>query len=807
MPAPGFDEPEDDLPGSLTPLVGRDRELDELAHLVRDGGARLVTLVGPGGVGKSRLAIELGASLRGEFPDGARFVPLAGISDPALVLPTVARYFGLRDTGTRPLRARLRDELRERSLLLILDNFEQVLPAAEAIGQLLVDCPELRIVATSRARLAVRGERVVPVAPLGLPRDGEPARSPLSYPAVQLLVARARDVDATFAPEPAEAATLVEICRRLDGLPLAIELAAARLRVLPPPALLARLERRLPLLTGGARDLPERQRTLRDAIAWSYGLLRPEEQALFRRLSVFTGGFTLNAAEAVAGDGSRETDDGERDSLPAPLAIARQPPTGFVLDGLAALTDWSLLLREPVGTGEAETDPRYELLETVREFGLEHLEAAGEADAARDRHADFFTDLARQARGNVTGRDQARWLERLEFEHDNLRAAFERLVARGEAERVLALASDLWQFWRMRGYLAEGRRRLTTALALPGATEATAERMRALIGAGALAEAQGDDGAAAALLEEAIALGQPLARPDLLAVAQTFRGLVAFDLNQHEAATKHCEDGLSLAESVEDAWCAGIALVQFGLVATREHEYDRAANFLERSLDRFRAIADQSGIAVATGALGILTLDRQEPERAAPLLAESLALFQAQGDRWGVAAYMEAAARIACERGQPTAAAFLFGAVKALHDNVGIVVKGVYRQSYQQTLDDLRRRLGEAAFKDAFDRGCGATPIQAVAMAVRAADATPEDLPGAEVRTAPAPTPSHRIGLTEREKDVLNHLVDGLTDREIGAALFIGHRTVATHVTNILNTLGVNSRTAAAATAVRLGLV
>jgi non-specific serine/threonine protein kinase len=793
-------EPADELPGSLTPLVGRDRELEEVGDLLR-GGARLVTLVGPGGVGKTRLAIEVGATLRDEFAGGARFVQLAGIVDPALVLPTIARVLGVREIGSRPLRARLREEVGDRSLLLVLDNFEQVLAAATAVAELLLDCPGVQVLVTSRQRLAVRGEQVIPVPPLELPEPGrEHARSSLEAPAVRLFVARAREADGGYTPDPAELPTLVEICRRVDGLPLAIELAAARVRVLRPAALLARLDRRLPVLTSGPRDLPARQRTLRDAIAWSYDHLSPPQQALFRRLSVFAGGFTIEAAEAATrGLGPRGQGlAGDSSSSPQPST----PRPSSVLDGIEALADASLVWRDDVGAGASE--PRFAMLETIREFGLERLEEAGEEQKARGGHAAWFAGVAAVARPRLTGPEHVAWLERLEADHDNLRAALDWLAAQGDAGGAVGFASDLWLFWLMRGHLGEGRRYLAAVLALPEGPDPAA-RARALTGAGALAEAQGDDDTAAALLDEAVGLARSLERPDLLAIALLFRGVVAFDLNDRASAVACCRESVALAEAVGDAWCEGIALAQIGLVAVRERDYAKAEAELSRSLDRFRSLANRWGIAVTTGGLGILANDRGEYDRAALLLAESLTLFQAQGDRWGVAAYLEGAARAAMARRQAEQAARLFGAATALREAVGIAVKPVYRRSYDETLAAVRAKLGEAAFAAAWDEGRALTAAQAVAAAVRAAESGPE----ASEAPASARTPeaASGISLTGREREVLELLVEGHSDRAIGQALFIGHRTVATHVTNILNKLGVSSRTAAASAAVRRGLV
>ncbi|CAA9576383.1 MAG: Transcriptional regulator, AfsR family, partial [uncultured Thermomicrobiales bacterium] len=454
------------LPMQPTPFLGREREVAEVTGLLRRGEARLLTLAGPGGVGKTHLALAAAAELLDAFPDGAWFVDLAPLADPALVPTAVATALGLREAGGRPPADAAANHLRDKAALLVLDNWEHLLGAAPFVADLLAACPRLAVLATSRAPLRLRGEREHPVGPLALADPAADAAALAGSEAVALFVERARAVKPGFALDETNAVAVAGIVRRLDGLPLAIELAAARVRVLAPPALLARLDRALPLLTSGPRDAPARQRTLRDAIAWSHGLLSPDERDLFRRLAVFVGGFTLEATEAVADLG------GELDAL----------------GGLEGLAEDSLL-RPAEGPGG---EPRFTMLATVREFAREQLEASGEAAVAHGRHAAFFTVLAESAAPELTGPDQGAWLARLEAEHDNLRAAL--VWAEGhEPESCLRLAGALWRFWYARGHLAEGLRRLEAAVARADGRPADA-CARALLGAGVLADLQGDLG-------------------------------------------------------------------------------------------------------------------------------------------------------------------------------------------------------------------------------------------------------------------------------------------------------------------------
>src|SRR5829696_5818973 len=464
------------LPLQHTPLIGREREVEEVCARLRSPGVRLLTLTGPGGAGKTRVGLQAAAELLMEFEDGIFFVALAAIADPALVASTIARTLGLTD-GAQPPEELLKGYLHDRQTLLVLDNLEQVLEAAPLLDELLSAAPNLKILATSRTPLRIYGEHEFPVPPLSLPDPGSlpPVEHLTQYGGVGLFVERARVVKPDFALTEENAPAVVEICARLDGLPLAIELAAARTKLLPPRAMLDRLGDRLKLLTGGARNLPQRQRTLRSAIEWSYGLLDAGEMTLFSRLAVFSGGCTLEAMEAIC--------DAESE---LPMDI---------LEGTSSLMDKSLLRQEEGAEGE----PRFVMLETIHEYGRERLNKSGEAEEIRRLHAEYFLALAELGESKLRGPEEAKWLECLEIEHDNMRDALSRALDAVEAELALRLAGALWRFWWMRGYYDEGRRWLEAALAKDG--RASAARAKALEAVGWLADDQGDIDLAVAAAE------------------------------------------------------------------------------------------------------------------------------------------------------------------------------------------------------------------------------------------------------------------------------------------------------------------
>ena len=564
-----------DLPTPLTSFVGREHEMTRVGSLLVS--SRLVTLSGPAGTGKTRLAIETASRFGGELEDGAQFVALAPITDPELVASAVADAVGTKEGAGSPVEP-LIEKLREREMLLVLDNFEQVLPAAGLVGQLLAACPRLRVLVTSRVVLRVSGEQEYRVPPLPLPDPDLPELADKldEYPATALFLQRAASVDPDFSVGPEDARAIAEICERLDGLPLAIELAAARTRLLTPRAILDRLERRLELLSDGPRDLPARHRTLRQAIGWSYDLLEPRERTLFRRLSACNGGCTLEAA-AVA-HASSELDG---------------PADSEILDTLAALVDRSLLRKGegPVGT------PRFWMLGTIREFGLEKLRESGEEPAVRRAHARYFLELAERAAPELTGPEQAEWTARLAADHDNLRAALDWVEANDEGELGLRLGAGLWRFWAIRGHLREGRQRLERLIAMPGAGEPTPARAAALSGLGTMIHESGDFRNARAPLEESLETFRALGDQLGIAGALTNLGWVAVWVSEAEEARSLNEEAAELNRELGQKRGLALALNNLGWLAQMHGDFATARHYHERSVTLCRELGDERGYA------------------------------------------------------------------------------------------------------------------------------------------------------------------------------------------------------------------
>lgn len=778
------------LPAPSTPLIGRSRERDLVGSQVRQTEVRLLTLTGAGGVGKTRLALAVAEDLIEAFDDGVYFVDLAPIVDPGLVPSAIAGALDVAESTRWSLIECLIDYLRGRSVLLLLDNFEQVLAAAPLLAELMTACPRLKTLVTSRAALRLSGEHEFPVPPLELPDLTRlPDLESLShYEAVTLFVQRARAARPDFQITNANAPAIAELCARLDGLPLPIELAAARIKLLSPQAMLARLGRRLSLLTGGGRDLPARQQTLRNTIDWSYNLLEPDECVLFARLAVFAGGCSLDAVETVC-------------DIDEDLSLD-------MLDGLALLVDQSLLRQ----TEGPEGEPRFGMLETIREYATERLEVSSDAETVQRQHAQHYLALARQAVPELLGPRQGIWLDRLEREHDNLRAALTWSIEGEEAELGLRLAASLWRFWVLRGHFREGQEWLERTLARWPAAPAQA-RADALNSAGNLAMARGDDGRAEARYEEALSL-RPLLR-DRLMVADYQHNLAIAVLNRRDfdRVETLLQESLETYRELGYEHGMALSLLIWGVLSRNRGDPEGARSYYEECLALFRSLGDTSHIALVLNNMARLERDREEWQRAATFCAESLAIYRELGDTHGLATVLSNLAIIAQRRGAWEQAAQLHGAVAALTEAVGATSLGISPielAAHEASLAAACTELGEIAFAAATAAGRATPPEQLAAAALSAAVGQPA---GAEQAADMPPAPASRVPereanpLTRREREVAALVARGQTDRQIAEALVITEGTVGVHLTNIFTKLDLHSRAQLAVWAVERGLV
>lgn len=697
-PAAGKAAPRHNLPLPPTRLIGREAELAEALDLIRRDDTGLVTFTGSGGTGKTRLAVQVALELVDHYEDGVMFVPLAPVRKPELVLPAIAQVLGVTESAARPLIDRLIEYLRDKHQLLLLDNFEQVVDAAPYIAQLLQACPKLQVLATSRTPLRVRGEKELPVPPLALPPRPHLMSPPnlrrddalSQYAAVELFIQRARDVKSDFAVTNETAPAIAEICYRLDGLPLAIELAASRIKMLSPQTLLNRLGHRLEMLKGGARDLPLRQQTLRNTIDWSFDLLDEDARVLFRRLSVFVGGWTYDMAEAIANADGR-------------LGID-------LFDELESLINNSLAQSRDLN-GEL----RFSLLETIREYAHDKLVESGEEESLQRAHAVYGVTLAEQSEPELMGPNQAAWLDRLETEYGNLRAALEWCKTH-DLELGLRLAGALYRFWELHSYIVEARAWLDALAAL--STGVTLSRGKLLNAAGAMADYVGDYATAQAYFEVALAIFETQGDRRWTAAALNNLAMATSLQLDFVTAREWLEQSQAIKRELGDPWSIANGLDNLGRVAMFQHEYEAARQYAAEALAMFRTIGDRTGVAISLGNLSdvLRHLGALDESRAA--MTESLTLLQAIGEQDGIADGLERFASLATVQAQPQRAAMLFGAAAALRKAIGTAPAPPDQAEYEALLVQVRSAITATEFESAWRAGEALTVDDAVEKAI-----------------------------------------------------------------------------------------
>jgi non-specific serine/threonine protein kinase len=768
------------VPKPLTAFFGREQELALAVALLRRDDVRLLTLSGPGGVGKTRLAIKIAGEVGEFFEDGVRFVALAAVASDDHVVTTIAHALGLVATGDIPALDALVDHLREADLLLVIDNVEHVVQGAAVLSDLLMECPRLKILTTSRVLLRLAGEQALPVPPLDL-LTGSHRSSPeevTSSAAVALFVDRAQAVLPWFDLTPEMAPVVAEICRHMDGLPLAIELAAAQIRVIAPEQLLERLRAHLPLPLSGPRDVPMRLRTVHDAVAWSFGLLTVEEQSLFRSLGIFVGGFGLDAAAAVGG----ATSDA-------------------IFEGVVALVDKSLVRQDPWDGAAWSGEPRFSMLETIRGFALEQLTASGDADAVRDAHAAWCLSLAEENRLRPYLPSGQQGLRRLEVEHANLRAALDWFERREDRERLLRLATALGRFWFLHGHYEEGRQWLERALR---DTERIAPPARAwaLLELGQIDYVRGERERGEQLIEQSIDAARSHGDAMLLtsALITKSRSLVA--RAEYDHAECVLREALDRAMAIPDPGVAASTTVRvqahLGVVSHERGDLGTARAWHEQAAHSYRELGDILGMIRSLRDIGDVACDQGDYAAALDAYRECLALLGKWGDPFVVVNALTGSALVAAVWGQPERAARLLGAAEAAREQYRLSVNLPSEQGVQRRAAALvREAIGTPAMQASWQTGRGFSLAEAISDVQALTPLAGTAQRGGE-RTD--------LGLSPREEEVLRFLVAGQSNREIADLLFISVRTAEGHVANLLAKLGVRTRAEAVKVAAAAGI-